>query len=160
SGRGKGVRQMGSPAAGTFLTAKALKFRTRTVSATTDVPTENRARKARFFVLMGREEGPLSDLLNLLHFGHEMAKQILDAVFQRSRRRRATGAGALHVQKHDAVLITTEGDIAAILGNCRPHPRVEQLLDGEDDLLVGLVVKFLAVFTLLHIRRARHYGLT
>src|SRR5437879_2882026 len=36
--------------------------------------------------------------------GYEMPRQILDAVLQRCRRRRAAGAGALHVEIDHAVL--------------------------------------------------------
>ena len=35
--------------------------------------------------------------------------------------------------------IAAEGDVAAVLGDGRANPRVEQFLDGHDDLLVGLV---------------------
>ena len=40
------------------------------------------------------------------------------------------------MQEHDAVAIALEGDVAAVLGHRRAHPRLEQLLDGLDRLLV------------------------
>ena len=46
------------------------------------------------------------------------------------------------MQEHDAVAIALEGDVAAILGNSRTHPRLEQLLDGVDGLGVGWLEKF------------------
>ena len=85
-----------------------------------------------FWASAGR--GSSGDLLDLLHFGNEMAEQVLDAVLQRRRRGRAAGAGALHVQEHGAVLVAAEGDVAAVLGNRRAHPGVEQFLDGDHDL--------------------------
>src|SRR5262245_19131572 len=79
------------------------------------------------------------DLLDMLHFRVEVAKQVLDAVLQRRRRRRAARARALHIEEHRAVLIAAEGDVAAVLRNGRTHARVKKLLDGHDDLGVGLV---------------------
>src|SRR3984893_17121284 len=77
--------------------------------------------------------------------GNEMAQQILDAVAQRRRRRRAARAGALHVEIDDAVLETLEGDIAAVVGHRRPHPGLDQILDGGDGVGIGRIEKLLAV---------------
>src|SRR5208282_1490986 len=63
---------------------------------------------------------------------YEMPQQILDAVPERRRRRRAARARPFHVEIDDAVLEAPEGDIAAVIGHCRPHPRLDQLLDGGD----------------------------
>ena len=41
--------------------------------------------------------------------------------------------------------IAAEGDVAAVLGDGRPHPRVEQFLDGHDDLGIGLVEELAAL---------------
>src|SRR5262245_39342389 len=79
-----------------------------------------------------------SDRADLGHFRNEMAEQVLDAVLQGRCRARAARARAFHVQEDDAVVIALEGDVAAILGHGRTHARLEQLLDGADDLLVGL----------------------
>src|SRR5690606_29495805 len=84
------------------------------------------------------------DLLDALHLRHEVAQEVLDAVLQRRGRRGAARAGALHVQEDGAVLEAAEGYVAAVLGHRRAHARVEQLLDGDDDLLVGRVVELLA----------------
>ena len=78
------------------------------------------------------------------HFGDvrkEMTQQILNAVAQRCGRRRAAGAGALHVQIDDAVLEALEGNIATIAGDRRPHPRLDQLLDRGDGFGVGGIEK-------------------
>lgn len=48
-------------------------------------------------------ERTLYDGFNFLHFRYEMAKKVLDAVLERCRRRRAAGAGTLHVEIDDAV---------------------------------------------------------
>src|SRR6516164_10682418 len=79
------------------------------------------------------------------HVGNEVTQQILDAVAQRRRRRRAARASALHVEINDAVLETLERDIAAVVGDRRPHPGLEQFLDRRDGLGVGGVEKLLAV---------------
>ena len=63
---------------------------------------------------------------------------------KRGGRRRAAGAGALHVQIDDAVLEALERDVAAVVGDRRPHARLDQLLDGGDGLGVGGVEKFVA----------------
>ena len=74
-----------------------------------------------------------------------MAQQILNAVPQRRRRRRAARARALHVEIDDAVLETAEGDVAAVIGDRRPHPRLDQFLDGGDGFGVGRIEEFVAV---------------
>src|SRR6266545_6393501 len=68
------------------------------------------------------------------HVGHVVLQQILDAVPQRRRRRWAAGAGALHVEEHDAVFEAAERDVAAVVLDRRPHPGLDQLLDGGDGL--------------------------
>src|SRR4051812_31773216 len=73
------------------------------------------------------------------HIRHEMLEQVLDAVLQRRGRRRAAGAGALHVEIDDAVLETAEGDVPAVIGDRRPHPGLDQVLDGVHGLGIGLV---------------------
>src|SRR5262249_32568303 len=40
------------------------------------------------------------------------------------------------MQEPDAVTVALEGDVAAVLGDRRAHPRLEQLLDGPDRLLI------------------------
>src|ERR1700722_12771214 len=73
------------------------------------------------------------------HVGYKMLQQILDAVLQRRGRRRATRAGAFHVEIDDAVLEAPERDVAAVIGDCRAHSRFDQVLDGRNRLGVGLV---------------------
>src|SRR5258706_10439665 len=48
------------------------------------------------------------------HVRHEVAQQVLDAVLERRGRGRAAGAGSLHVEKHDPVLVAAEGDVATV----------------------------------------------
>src|ERR1700752_2707180 len=81
----------------------------------------------------------LSNRPYLNHVRHEMLEQILDAVLQRCGGGGAAGAGALHVEIDDAVLETAEGDVAAVIGNRRPHPGLDQVLDGVHGLRIGLV---------------------
>ena len=83
-----------------------------------------------------------SDRADLGHVRHEMPQQVLDAVLERRGRGRAAGAGALHRQEYDAVLEAAEGDVAAVIGDRRPHARLDQFLDGLDGLGVGGVEKF------------------
>src|SRR4051794_10514279 len=59
------------------------------------------------------------------HVRHEMLQQVLDAVLQCRRRRRAAGAGALHVEIDDPVLEAAEGDVAAVVGDCGAHPGLD-----------------------------------
>jgi hypothetical protein len=63
-----------------------------------------------------------------------MPEQILDAVAERRRRARATGASAAHVQVNHAVTEPLEGDVAAVLRHGRAYASFEQFLDGGDDL--------------------------
>ena len=84
------------------------------------------------------------DFLDLAHLGDEVAEQVLDAVLQRRGRRRAAGAGAAHVEEHDAVAKALEGDVAAVLGDGRAHARLDQFLDGGDGLGIVLVEELLA----------------
>src|SRR5262249_17846602 len=79
---------------------------------------------------------PRSNRANLLHLRDEVTEEVLDAVTERRRRARAAGAGAAHMQEHDAVSIALEGDIAAVLGDRWAHPRLEQLLDRVDGVSV------------------------
>ena len=106
-------------------------------------------RNAGFFFSVSALPRSSGDLLDLLHFGHEVLEQVLDAVLQRRRGRRAAGAGALHVQEHRAVLVAAEGDVAAVLRHRRANARIEQFLDGDDDLRVGLVVELVGEIGLL-----------
>src|SRR5262249_26958470 len=77
-----------------------------------------------------------SNRADLLHLRDEVLEQVLDTVAERRRRARAAGAGAAHMQEHDAVTVALEGDVAAVLGDRRAHPRLGQLLDGPDRLLI------------------------
>src|SRR5262249_11570500 len=55
-----------------------------------------------------------------------------------SRGRRWTaGAGALHVEKHDAILEAAERDVAAVIFDRGANAGLDQLLDGGDRLGVG-----------------------
>src|SRR4051812_143378 len=76
------------------------------------------------------------------HVGHEMPQQVLDAVLQRRGGGRATRAGALHVEIDDTVLEAAERDVAAVIGDCRAHPRFDQVLDGRNGIGVILVEEF------------------
>src|SRR5581483_11245131 len=81
-----------------------------------------------------------SDGPHFLNVGAEVPQQVLDPVAQGGRRARAAGTGAAHVQEDHAVLEAAEHDVAAVVGDRRPHARVEQLLDGLDRVLVLRVV--------------------
>src|SRR5262245_24217936 len=70
---------------------------------------------------------------------HVVAQQVLDAVTKRCSRRGATGAGALHVEKHHAILEAAERDVAAIILDGRANAGLDQLLDGGNRLGVLLV---------------------
>src|SRR5687768_18029393 len=64
----------------------------------------------------------VKDALNRLHLAHvrqEVAQEILDAVTQGRRRRRATRAGAFHGEVDDAVPEAPEGDVATVAGDRR-----------------------------------------
>ena len=63
-----------------------------------------------------------------------MPEQILDAVAERRRGARATGASTAHMQIDDTVAEALEGDVTAILRHGRTHAGFEQLLDGGDNL--------------------------
>src|ERR1700694_2758118 len=75
-----------------------------------------------------------SDRAHLGDVGDEMAQQVLDAVPERCRRRRTARARSLHGEIDHAVLVAAKGDVAAVAGDRRPHPRLDQLLDGGDRL--------------------------
>src|SRR6478752_10777665 len=64
------------------------------------------------------------------HVRDEMAQQVLDPVIQGRGRGRAARAGPLHVEIHDAFLVTTEGYVAAVSGDGRTHARLDQILDS------------------------------
>ncbi len=72
-----------------------------------------------------------------------MAQQVLNAVAQRRRRRRTTGAGAFHVDIDDAVFEAAERDVAAVISDRRANPGLDQLLDGGDRGGIRLVEKIL-----------------
>src|SRR5258708_8455991 len=107
-----------------------------------------------------RRARPRSHRANFGDVGDEMAQQILDAVAQRRRRRRATRAGALHVEIDDAVLETLKRDIAAVVRHRRPHPRLDQILDRGHGVGIGGIEKLLTLgrraATGGEQRRARH----
>jgi sirohydrochlorin ferrochelatase len=65
---------------------------------------------------------------HFLHVGTEVLEQVFDAVAQRRRGTRTAGASPAHVQEHHAILEALEGDVAAIIGNCRAHARVSNSL--------------------------------
>src|SRR3569832_854566 len=60
-------------------------------------------------------------------------------------RRRAAGAGAFHVEIDDAILEAAEGDVAAVIGDRRPHAGLDQILDHVDGLGIGLVEELILV---------------
>src|SRR6266699_2790072 len=101
-----------------------------------------------------------SDRPHLGDVGDEMAQQVLDAVPQRRRRRRAARARSLHGEIDHAVLVAAKGDVAAVAGDRRPHPRLDQLLDGGDGLGVARREEFFRSRRALdlgaHDRSARH----
>ena len=69
-----------------------------------------------------------------------MLDQALDAAFQGHRRGRTSGAGALHGEVECALPVAAIDDVAAVLGDRRPHPGFDQFLDLVDDLTVGRVL--------------------
>src|SRR5579883_1855278 len=83
-----------------------------------------------------------SDLLNGADFGQEMVEQVLNAVLERRGGGGAAGAGALHVQIDHAVAIALEGDVAAVAGDRRADPGLDQFLDRLDRVGVFLVEEF------------------
>src|SRR5882724_2976081 len=101
-----------------------------------------------------------SDRADFDHLGHIVLQQVLNAVPQRRRGRRAAGAGALHVQIDDAFLEALEGDVTAVIGDRRPHPCLDQVLDRGHDLGVGGLEEFVvggsAGLSFVEQRRARH----
>src|SRR5438132_975792 len=79
------------------------------------------------------------------HVRQIMAQQVLDAVPERRGRRWAARAGALHVEIDDTVLEAAEGDVAAVIGNRRPHPRFDQLFDDSNRFGILLFEEFIAL---------------
>src|SRR5580704_11884157 len=71
-----------------------------------------------------------SGCADFLHFGHEMAHEVLDAVPQRRCRGWTARARPLHVEIEHAVAKAPEGNVAAICGHCRANTGLEQILDG------------------------------
>ena len=69
-----------------------------------------------------------------------MAEHILDAHLERGSRAGTSLAGTAHLQGDDAVVKSLEHDIAAIHGNGRANPGVEELLDLADDVIILLAV--------------------
>ena len=51
-------------------------------------------------------------------------------------------ARTLHVHVDDAILEAAEGDVAAVIGDSRPHPRLDQILDQGHSLGVCFIEKF------------------
>src|SRR5271155_3664357 len=90
--------------------------------------------------------------------GDEMAQQILDAVAQSRRRGGATRAGALHIEIDHSFLEAAESYIAAVIGDLRPHPGFDQVLDRGDSLGVSGIEKFLAVTLVGAGRKQRRPG--
>ena len=64
-----------------------------------------------------RIAGSASDGFDLLHFGHEVTEEVLDAVLQRGGRGGATRAGALHAQVYLALVEPAIHDVAAVIGD-------------------------------------------
>src|SRR5215472_6501015 len=88
-----------------------------------------------------------------------MAQQVLDAVPQGGGRRGAARAGALHVEVDDPVLEAAERDVAAVIGDSRPHAGLDQILDLRHRLgVLGIeeLVGCLGRRARAHDRRARH----
>src|SRR5262245_34967399 len=85
-----------------------------------------------------------SDRTDFSHFRNEMPQEIFNAVLQCRRRTGAARAGALHVEKDDAIMIALESDVAAILGDRRAYAGFEEFLDRADDLTIRLGEIFLA----------------
>jgi len=68
-----------------------------------------------------------------------VTQQVLDAMAQCRRGRRAPGTGSLHIQIDHAVLESAEGDIAAVIRHGWSHPRFDQLFYRRDGLgILGL----------------------
>src|SRR5690606_37639447 len=76
------------------------------------------------------------NLLDLLHLRNEVVKQVLNAVLQRCGGGGTAGTGSFHVEEHRTVLKAAERDVAAILSDGGPYPRVEQFLDRQYDLFI------------------------
>ena len=68
-----------------------------------------------------------------------MSDQALNSALQRHGGRRAPRTGSMHRQIKVPVTITFVDDVTAVLGNCRPDPRFDQLLDLLDDVGVGWI---------------------
>ena len=74
-----------------------------------------------------------------------MPEQVLDAVAQRRGRGWAAGTGTFHIEINNAVLEAAKGNVAAVIGDRRPHPRLDQILDLLGELLVCALDGALAV---------------
>src|SRR5262245_37697217 len=74
---------------------------------------------------------------------HVVAQQILDAVAECCSRRWAAGAGALHVEKHHAILEAAECNISAIILHGRTNTGLDQFLDHGDRLGILFVEELL-----------------
>ena len=82
-----------------------------------------------------------------------MFKHIFDTGLQGHGRAGATGAGAAHFQKDNAVLKTVKNNIAAILRHCRADAGFQQLLDLRCHFII-IFVDFIAAgrhFLLFHL---------
>src|SRR5689334_7976625 len=75
-----------------------------------------------------KERAGLLGRLHFHHFRHVVLEKILDAHLERGGRARAARARALHVQVDHAVAEILEDDVAAILGDRRPDPRLSSSL--------------------------------
>src|SRR5262245_37136062 len=69
---------------------------------------------------------------HLHHIWHVVAQQVLNTVAKCCGRRRAAGAGALHVEKHHAIFEAAERYVAAIILDSGANAGLDQLLDGGD----------------------------
>ena len=87
---------------------------------------------------------------NLAHIGDIMAEHVLDAHLERGSRAGTSLAGTSHLQCDDAVVKSLKHDIAAIHGNGRTNPGVEELLDLANDVVILLTV-ILVSLSLIHI---------
>ena len=70
-----------------------------------------------------------------------MHQHALNPILQRNRARVTRPARPTQLQQHIAVLEPLELDIPPVLLDCRPHPRLQQLLDHAHHLAVVLVVR-------------------
>src|SRR5262249_17630904 len=77
---------------------------------------------------------------HLLYVRAEVTQQVLNPMAQGGRGARAAQTGAPTVPEHHPILEAVEDDVAAVVGDGRPHARIQELLDGLHRACVRRIV--------------------